>query len=139
MKHKGGVFIKALGKGGGEPQPLHYANTLQGKSPAVPGPGTMQSPHSDPHSDTGFEEHLKLISALRRQWEAITSAQGSLPVHLHVFSQLQCSNKIKLIPRKLCFFGIYRHYGEKLKTAGVPSTAAPSLFSCSCVRQVLSI
>lgn len=49
---------------------------------------TLQSPHS-----TGFEEQLKLISAIRRLWEAITSAQRSLPVYLHVFSQLQCSNK----------------------------------------------
>lgn len=44
---------------------------------------------------------------------------------------VNCSVLIKLIPRKLSFFGNYRHYGKKLKTAGILVNPTPALLSCS--------
>lgn len=61
-KHKGGFFTKALGEGA-MGRRHSAAQTLDRKCHAA----ASQWPH-----DTGFEDHLKLISALRWQWEAIS-------------------------------------------------------------------
>lgn len=105
LEHKGGFFSKALGKRGDEQPPRCYADTPRGSQQLRQG----RVPCS--HSTATPKQTLKLTSALGRQWEAITSAQRSLPVHLHV--SVNCSVLIKLIPRKLSFCGNYRHYGEK--------------------------